>query len=78
MVAMANCRKLTPFVTKRMAPTKSNYMKTIDVNGRKKLAEKGLDGMDYLQYWASVNTRESLKYEELDAQRAAAANNLKK
>lgn len=37
------------------------------------MAEKGLDGMDYLQYWASVNTRESLKYEQRDSEQRAAA-----
>ncbi|RMJ28883.1 50S ribosomal protein YmL27 [Aspergillus sp. HF37] len=58
--------KLTPFVTKRMAPTKSKYTK-VEKNG--KPAEKGFGGMDYLDHWSATNVHESLEYERRDRRR---------
>ncbi|KAL3463430.1 hypothetical protein BJX64DRAFT_120944 [Aspergillus heterothallicus] len=55
--------KLTPFVTKLMPPTKSKYTKEIERHGRFVSVEKGLQGDDYLELWASDNGPEVLEYE---------------
>ncbi|KAL2218833.1 hypothetical protein M432DRAFT_614413 [Thermoascus aurantiacus ATCC 26904] len=58
--------KLTPFVTKRMAPTKSKYTKDIEKNGNIITVERAFDGKDYLKMWMSDNGQEVLEKERLD------------
>lgn len=60
----ANCRrKLTPFVTKQMAPTKSKYSKNIEKQDREVTIPRNLEAEDYLNIWAIENARESLRVE---------------
>jgi large subunit ribosomal protein L41 len=63
--------QLTPFVTKVMAPTKSRYTHEIERNGKTFIAERGLQGKDFLDLWASENGEEVLKQEEMDKEEAA-------
>ncbi|KAL3433035.1 hypothetical protein BDV09DRAFT_172955 [Aspergillus tetrazonus] len=63
--------KLTPFVTKVMAPTKSRYTHEIERNGKIFIAERGLQGKDFLDLWASENGEEVVKQEEMDKEEAA-------
>ncbi|THC99384.1 hypothetical protein EYZ11_001108 [Aspergillus tanneri] len=57
--------KLTPFVTKRMAPTKSRYTKELERNGTIVTSERPFDGKEYLDLWASDNGPEVLEQERL-------------
>ncbi|EEH16343.1 hypothetical protein PABG_06430 [Paracoccidioides brasiliensis Pb03] len=51
--------KLTPFVTKRMEPTRTQYTKTIMIGERKVEAPRAMDGKDYLDDWYANNVLES-------------------
>ncbi|OJJ62455.1 hypothetical protein ASPSYDRAFT_41123 [Aspergillus sydowii CBS 593.65] len=62
--------KLTPFVTKVMAPTRSRYTHDIERNNRTFTVERALGGKDYLDIWASDNGEEVLRQEELDQEAA--------
>ncbi|KAJ9253267.1 hypothetical protein DTO207G8_4274 [Paecilomyces variotii] len=62
--------KLTPFVTRRMAPTRSKYTKELEKNGKKIIVERAFDGKDYLKMWMSDNGQEVLEYERLEAEGA--------
>lgn len=55
--------KLTPFVTKQMAPTKSKYSKNIEKQDREVTIPRNLEAEDYLNIWAIENARESLRVE---------------
>lgn len=63
--------KLTPFVTKLMAPTKSKYTQDVIQNGRIIERERGFSGKDYLDLWASDNGQEVLEQERLEQQSAS-------
>ncbi|GCB26843.1 54S ribosomal protein L27, mitochondrial [Aspergillus awamori] len=63
--------KLTPFVTKRMPPTKSKYTKEVEKRGRIVTLERAFSGKDYLDMWASDNGQEVLEQERLDSEAAA-------
>ncbi|KAL1957440.1 hypothetical protein VTO42DRAFT_6008 [Malbranchea cinnamomea] len=58
--------KLTPFVTKAMAPTKDIFTKTIVRGGREVVVPRGYNGMDFLKDWVEENPMEyaDLKYRE--------------
>ncbi|KAB8073350.1 hypothetical protein BDV29DRAFT_175559 [Aspergillus leporis] len=58
--------KLTPFVTKRMAPTKSKYTQDMVKNERLITVERAFSGKDYLDMWASDNGQEVLEQERLE------------
>ncbi|KAF7597076.1 hypothetical protein BBP40_010550 [Aspergillus hancockii] len=58
--------KLTPFVTKRMAPTKSKYTQDMVKNGKFITVERAFGGKDYLDMWASDNGQEVLEQERLE------------
>ncbi|KAL2001213.1 hypothetical protein VTN02DRAFT_2099 [Thermoascus thermophilus] len=58
--------KLTPFVTKRMAPTRSKYTQDIEKNGKTITVERAFNGKDYLNVWMSDNGQEVLERERLD------------
>ncbi|KAJ9272434.1 hypothetical protein DTO212C5_1619 [Paecilomyces variotii] len=62
--------KLTPFVTRRMSPTRSKYTKELEKNGKKIIVERAFDGKDYLKMWMSDNGQEVLEYERLEAEGA--------
>ncbi|KAK1149327.1 60S ribosomal protein L27, mitochondrial [Aspergillus melleus] len=62
--------KLTPFVTKRMAPTKGKYTKDLERNGTIIAAQKPFDGKEYLDMWASDNGPEVLEQERLEQEQA--------
>ncbi|KAJ5084700.1 hypothetical protein NUU61_009279 [Penicillium alfredii] len=47
--------KLTPFVTKRMEPTKDEYWKEVEQGGKTVKALAGFQGIDFLQKWADDN-----------------------
>ncbi|KAL4928603.1 mitochondrial 54S ribosomal protein mL41 [Aspergillus undulatus] len=64
--------KLTPFVTKLMAPTKSRYTQDIERKGKTFTVERALGAKDYLDLWASDNGQEVARQEELDETAAAA------
>ncbi|KAL2007783.1 hypothetical protein VTN00DRAFT_7765 [Thermoascus crustaceus] len=64
--------KLTPFVTKRMAPTRSRYTKDIEKNGKMITVERAFDGKDYLKMWMSDNGQEVLERERLDQENGRA------
>ncbi|PGH16811.1 hypothetical protein AJ79_01455 [Helicocarpus griseus UAMH5409] len=55
---------LSPFVTKRMEPTKSIYTKTMSVRGREIEVPRAMSGQDYLDYWYLNNQEESDQLEE--------------
>ncbi|KAJ5364007.1 uncharacterized protein N7496_009720 [Penicillium cataractarum] len=55
--------KLTPFVSKRMAPTPSAYKKRVERNGRMNTVIDGLKGQDFLDQWYSSNPDEVLSRE---------------
>ncbi|KAB8232205.1 hypothetical protein ETB97_001198 [Aspergillus alliaceus] len=63
--------KLTPFVTKLMAPTKSKYTQDVIQNSRIIERERGFSGKDYLDLWASDNGQEVLEQERLEQQSAS-------
>ncbi|KAJ5308843.1 hypothetical protein PENANT_c013G08704 [Penicillium antarcticum] len=48
---------LTPFVTKHMRPTPSNYVQDLERNGKTVTVIRGFEGTDYLNMWA--DTREA-------------------
>ncbi|OGE51735.1 hypothetical protein PENARI_c012G06533 [Penicillium arizonense] len=48
---------LTPFVTKHMRPTPSNYVQDLERNGKTVTVIRGFEGADYLNMWA--DTREA-------------------
>ncbi|OJJ47744.1 hypothetical protein ASPZODRAFT_63514 [Penicilliopsis zonata CBS 506.65] len=58
--------KLTPFVTKRMAPTQSKYTKEIEKDGLPVTLERALEGKDYLALWASDNGQEVFEKERIE------------
>ncbi|PYH93886.1 hypothetical protein BO71DRAFT_441400 [Aspergillus ellipticus CBS 707.79] len=58
--------KLTPFVTKRMAPTRSKYTKEIEKDGRPITLERALEAKDYLDLWAADNGQEVMEQERVD------------
>ncbi|KAL1854643.1 ubiquitin-protein ligase (E3) [Paecilomyces lecythidis] len=62
--------KLTPFVTRRMAPTRSKYTKELEKNGKNIIVERAFDGKDYLKMWMSDNGQEVLEYERLETEGA--------
>ncbi|OJI96590.1 hypothetical protein ASPVEDRAFT_35985 [Aspergillus versicolor CBS 583.65] len=62
--------KLTPFVTKVMAPTKSRYTHDIERNNKTYTVDRAFGGKDFLDIWASDNGEEVLKQEELDQEAA--------
>ncbi|KAL4918299.1 hypothetical protein BDW62DRAFT_181705 [Aspergillus aurantiobrunneus] len=63
--------KLTPFVTKLMAPTKSRYTQEIERNNKIFTVERALGAKDYLDLWASDNGEEVSTQEELDEKAAS-------
>jgi large subunit ribosomal protein L41 len=66
-IRMADTRpQLTPFVTKRMAPTKSKYTQDMVKNERLITVERAFSGKDYLDMWASDNGQEVLEQERLE------------
>ncbi|KAL3470562.1 hypothetical protein BJX99DRAFT_45050 [Aspergillus californicus] len=70
--------KLTPFVTKLMAPTKSKYTHEIERANKIFTVERALNGKDYLDLWASDNSREVLAEERREQiEKATAANALR-
>lgn len=50
--------QLTPFVTKRAEPKRSEYTKKIERNGKTYTVVDSLKGHDYLQLWADRNAEE--------------------
>ncbi|KAB8221676.1 hypothetical protein BDV33DRAFT_73869 [Aspergillus novoparasiticus] len=58
--------KLTPFVTQRMAPTKSKYTRDIEKDSKLITVERAFGGKDYLDMWASDNGQEVLEQERLE------------
>ncbi|WEW58365.1 60S ribosomal protein L27, mitochondrial [Emydomyces testavorans] len=51
--------KLTPFVTRRMEPTRSMFTKTVLAkDGREVVVQKAYDGKDFLQEWVEENDEE--------------------
>ncbi|KAF9885784.1 hypothetical protein FE257_012366 [Aspergillus nanangensis] len=58
--------KLTPFVTKRMAPTKGKYTNELAKRGGVVTVERAFGAKDYLDMWASDNGREVLEQERLE------------
>ncbi|KAE8353155.1 mitochondrial ribosomal protein L27-domain-containing protein [Aspergillus coremiiformis] len=60
--------KLTPFVTKRMAPTKTKYTQETMNQGKPATVERGFEGKDYLDMWASDNGQEVLEQERHEQQ----------
>ncbi|GMF73689.1 unnamed protein product [Aspergillus oryzae] len=50
--------KLTPFVTQRMAPTKSKYTRDMEKDSKLITVERAFGGKDYLDMWASDNGQE--------------------
>lgn len=64
--------QLTPFVTKRMAPTRSRYTQDIEKNGKIITVERAFDGKDYLKMWMSDNGQEVLERERLDQENGRA------
>lgn len=58
--------QLTPFVTKRMAPTKGKYTKDQERNGSIVAMQRAFDGKEYLDMWASDNGPEVLEQERLE------------
>lgn len=58
--------QLTPFVTKRMEPTPSEYIRSTTRGRRTARAEHGLQGKDYLQLWATDNYGEVETVEQLE------------
>lgn len=62
--------QLTPFVTRRMAPTRSKYTKELEKNGKNIIVERAFDGKDYLKMWMSDNGQEVLEYERLETEGA--------
>ncbi|OOF97203.1 hypothetical protein ASPCADRAFT_206024 [Aspergillus carbonarius ITEM 5010] len=65
--------KLTPFVTKRMPPTKSKYTNEVVRRGRTMTIERAFGGKDYLDMWASDNGQEVLEQERLESKAAEKA-----
>ncbi|KAF4210448.1 hypothetical protein CNMCM8980_002128 [Aspergillus fumigatiaffinis] len=63
--------KLTPFVTKRMTPTKGKYTREIEKNGKTVIVERAFGAKDYLDMWASDNGQEVLEQERLEQESAA-------
>ncbi|EEQ30643.1 60S ribosomal protein L27, mitochondrial [Microsporum canis] len=63
--------KLTPFVTKRMEPTRTLYTKTIDHGDKEATYPRGYTGKDFLKEWSEENEAEvdelRLRQEEIDA-----------
>ncbi|KLJ06751.1 hypothetical protein EMPG_17762 [Blastomyces silverae] len=57
--------KLTPFVTKRMEPTRTQYTKTIMVGEREVEVPRGMNGKDYLDDWYANNELESDEMERI-------------
>ncbi|OJD11247.1 hypothetical protein AJ78_07945 [Emergomyces pasteurianus Ep9510] len=57
--------KLTPFVTKRMEPTRTQYTKTIMIGEREVEVPRGMNGKDYLDDWYANNELESDEIERL-------------
>ncbi|KKZ67511.1 hypothetical protein EMCG_06829 [[Emmonsia] crescens] len=51
--------KLTPFVTKRMEPTRTQYTKMIMIGEREVEVPRGMNGKDYLDDWYTYNQPES-------------------
>ncbi|KAJ5678781.1 hypothetical protein N7462_007025 [Penicillium macrosclerotiorum] len=58
-----NSFKLTPFVTKRMEPTRTKYTKDIERNGRMVNVTDSLNGFDYLDLWYERNGEEVYQHE---------------
>ncbi|KAL4941503.1 hypothetical protein BDV06DRAFT_194285 [Aspergillus oleicola] len=58
--------KLTPFVTKLMAPTRSRYIQEIERKGKTITVERALGAKDYLDMWANDNGREVAEQEAID------------
>ncbi|KAE8145877.1 hypothetical protein BDV25DRAFT_163672 [Aspergillus avenaceus] len=65
--------KLTPFVTRRMAPTKSKYTRDFEKNGRVITVERAFGAKDYLDLWASDNGQEVLEQERLEQEAASSS-----
>ncbi|KKK13000.1 hypothetical protein P175DRAFT_0432077 [Aspergillus ochraceoroseus IBT 24754] len=63
--------KLTPFVTKRMAPTRSKYTNDLEKNSKIITVERAFGGKDYLDMWASDNGQEVLERERLEEESAS-------
>ncbi|KAF3482961.1 IQ and HECT domain-containing protein [Arthroderma uncinatum] len=64
--------KLTPFVTKRMEPTRTLYTKTIDHGDKEATYPRGYTGKDFLKEWTEENDAEvdelRLRQEEINAE----------
>ncbi|KAL1970654.1 hypothetical protein VTN77DRAFT_4298 [Rasamsonia byssochlamydoides] len=56
--------KLTPFVTKTMAPTRSKYTREIEKDGRTITVERAFDGKDFLRLWVLDNGKEVQQLED--------------
>ncbi|KAL2373358.1 50S ribosomal protein YmL27, variant [Blastomyces gilchristii SLH14081] len=57
--------KLTPFVTKRMEPTRTHYTQTIMIGDREVEVPRGMNGKDYLDDWYANNELESDEMERI-------------
>ncbi|KAG5294602.1 50S ribosomal protein YmL27 [Histoplasma ohiense] len=57
--------KLTPFVTKRMEPTRTQYTQTIMIGEREVEVPRGMNGKDYLDDWYANNELESDEVERI-------------
>lgn len=55
--------QLTPFVTKRAEPKRSDYTKEIERNGKTYTVVDSLKGHDYLQLWVDRNGEEVYQHE---------------
>ncbi|GBF63758.1 54S ribosomal protein L27 [Trichophyton mentagrophytes] len=64
--------KLSPFVTKRMEPTRTLYTKTIDHGHKEATYPRAYTGKDFLKEWSEENEPEAdelrLRQEEIDAE----------
>lgn len=61
-----NDEQLTPFVTRRMEPTKSSFTNTTeDAEGRIQSSQRALNGEDFIEKWAAENPDEVEKLEKL-------------
>jgi large subunit ribosomal protein L41 len=56
--------KLTPFITRRMEPTRNAFTKTITVREKEITVPRALSGEDFLKEWLEENQEEQESLEE--------------
>ena len=59
--------QLSPFVTRRMEPTKSTFTRTIESGGKLRTVQRAPNGKDFLKQWAMENPAEVKELEELES-----------